>query len=209
MRLVPVLGRAALSTEYFGLVWWGCALAIPVAIYFKDRVAVQLSVVVLAFVSIYALHARHKAFAAGATVEPAEMVRYVFVASPLAVVLVGRCLSLAILARETRLWKRANTARWSAGLLVAFGAAATGRSLYEQRLEMAGDELENRTQPLAHHSGAQLKDTIFITPYVAALVAAGGQQVITVDPRVADQPEVVSWLNLKIKDGAKIIVDRN
>ena len=72
---------------------------------------------------------------------------------------------------------------------------------------MAGDELENRTWPLAHHPGLQLKDTIFVTPHAAALVAAAGREVIAVDPRVASEPEVVSWLNLKIKNGAKVVIE--
>src|SRR5262249_6806174 len=113
VRLFPVLGSAALSLEYFGLIWWTCILAIPAALYFKDRVGVQLSLVVAAYALIYALHARHRAFAAGATVNPAEMIRYVFVASPLAVVLIGRCLSLAILAKKERTWIWAKAACWS------------------------------------------------------------------------------------------------
>jgi hypothetical protein len=185
------------------------ALTLPVTLYFRDRIAIQLTCVVVGYVLIYSLHARHQAYVHGAAVDPAEMIRYVYALAPVVAVLVGRNLSQLILASKIDSQARFPvTLRLLVGSAFALGLVATAFNLRNQRIDMAADEHLTRTGVIDQEKHSESANAIYVTPYAAALIAVGRAGIVVVDSSVVRDPAVEKWLEKNVANGATLVVDQ-
>jgi len=206
--LVPPFGRAALTIGYFGLLGWLTLLALPIALYSRDRNAGRLLVVLGGFSLLYVLHARHNAFVLGASVEPEEMVRYLYVEVPIAAIFVALNLQYVLHRCGLGLPRRLETiAPCGIALLAALGFASVIPSLYRQREDTASDEYANRTKLLDADSSRSGR-VVYVSPYSTALIASLGKTGLVVDSAVVTDDAVKSWLRARVGEGVSLVIDR-
>jgi hypothetical protein len=205
-RLFPVLAEAAANPKYFGLLGVAFAVVLPFAIYVRDPLSTRIACIVVAYVTIYSAHARHWHFVDGAAVYPSEFLRYLYVVTPLAAVLVAVTVNRLYIEVARRSFFSHSAALRLTGALVAFGLLGAGYSLHEQRSDMSRDETQNRTGILRNHPGGGTK-AIFVSSYSTALVALGGQDTTIVDSAMLEYQVVFEWLSTQASDGVSIVID--
>ena|SRR5690242_14135186 len=144
--VVAPFATSALILENFGLVFWAMLLVLPAIVYFRDAIAGMLLIVVMGYSALYLLHARHAAFAHGAQVDPAQMVRYVYVMMPVTVLATARGIGHFTVLLRLSYQDRFSSAGMA--LLSFLGFALAAPSVYQQRASMAEDEIQNRLQVL-------------------------------------------------------------
>lgn len=206
VRLLPVIASAAISPDCYGLIGPLFILSVPVAIYWRDWLSIKLICIVGAYTFIYSIHARHNAFVHGADVHPAEMVRYLYFLVPICAVVVARNLipQLSTWLREPR-----PIVVWTAlGLLASIGGVFTALNLREARIAMASDEVAARTHLIKGVTPQEILQSVYVTPYSMALIAAHGEEITIVDSTSLRIPLVVDWLRVRQSTGATIVVDR-
>jgi hypothetical protein len=199
--------EAALAPDYFGLVFWLFVLVSPIALYRGDRVTRLLFGILAGFSLLYTLHARHRAFVDGAAVEPEEMIRYLYVLTPLAAIFVSRGLVHVLHQNRRAPSHRSRLTPGSAtALLAIFSFVFVMPNLYQQRTDMAADEHRNRTSVLDSHA-SHINGIVYVSPYPAALAAVLGKSELIVDSSVVEDPTVMTWLRLQIGKGMRLAVD--
>jgi hypothetical protein len=178
-------------------------LVLPAIVYFRDAIAGMLLIVVMGYSALYLLHARHAAFAHGAQVDPAQMVRYVYVMMPVTVLATARGIGHFTVLLRLSYQDRFSSAGMA--LLSFLGFALAAPSVYQQRASMAEDEIQNRLQVLVLDSPR--RNLIYVSPYSAALVSALGREAVVVDWDALDEPAVLDWLRRKTAAGATLAID--
>ncbi|QQS10738.1 MAG: hypothetical protein IPK81_13920 [Rhodospirillales bacterium] len=181
-RLLPALASAALSTGDFGILGIAAVAALPVVVLGRDRVGLRLVAILAGFALLYTSHARHRHFAAGGDVDPAEMVRYVHAMAPLAAVVVGIAASRAagfLRAAGFDRAVRASVALAAMGLVGWLPVAAV--ELDTLRSGIARAEAERRLAAVTVVPVDRREGAIFVTPFPAALVSAYGARTRVVD----------------------------
>jgi len=200
-RLLPILFEAAFDVASFGGLWPVLLALSPMAFRARDMAIWGGLAAVGAYVLLYATHARHAAFVAGAAVLPDEMVRYIYVLAPAAAVVCGILVQRSLTQVPRPMW--AMRARPTL-VLIPLGALV-GLCLAEVRWErfaLADIERRNRLAPLQTEASNQ---TVFISPYSVALIARAPATTVVIDERALDDTVVREWLRRQEAEGKRVV----
>jgi len=178
---LPVL-HAAVTPEYFGVAWVAFAASLLFIRGRSDGLRVLLSMMVMGYLLLYAVHARHYWFALGQEVQPYEMVRYLYSLTPPACLIAGSVLSNGV-NRLLGSWGHDQPAviAWAAFLLVVVGVGGAQVGAMAMREDMAHEEARSWRNSLKSVAANQNGGMVFVSSRTTALQAYASESTEFVD----------------------------
>lgn len=207
-RLTLPLLSAAISPMYFGMTWIAFGVSLVLLWRYADYSIALLSSVVIGYLVLYAMHARHYQFVLGGDVQVAEMVRYLYAITPLTCLVTASLVSmwLTVLGGDRRFW-HARMMSWGVLLLIAVSVTVAGAEAMSMKRDMAREEEVTWRNSLERVVLRRNQGKIFVSSRTAALYAYADDDVKFVDFIGLSDPRVLGVLNQFGSESRVVVLD--